>query len=164
MFAGSGRVICCGRRSWYNVCSGPIFGVDTVDSLYHLRCGTRGQGVEFFLKPFRESSIFSMQPQATLIVCLFPPLTPQGPGSLFAPLRASTVGVLQRDAVVGRLTQVGAGAAHQQSTPALWRLGVLAGAGRWPRRLGFRYVCTRGGAVPALASDGAVLFLSCDVE
>ena len=30
MFVGSGRVICWGRRSWSNVCSGPIFGVDTV--------------------------------------------------------------------------------------------------------------------------------------
>ena len=30
MFVGSGRAICWGRRSWSNVCSGPIFGVDTV--------------------------------------------------------------------------------------------------------------------------------------
>ena len=30
MFVGSGRVTIRGRRSWSNVCSGPIFGVDTV--------------------------------------------------------------------------------------------------------------------------------------
>ena len=30
MIVGSGKVICWGRRSRYNVCSGPIFGVDTV--------------------------------------------------------------------------------------------------------------------------------------
>ena len=34
MFVGSGRVICWVRRSWSNVCSGPIFGVIyTVPSL-----------------------------------------------------------------------------------------------------------------------------------
>ena len=30
MFVGSERVICWGRRFWSNVCSGPIFGVNTV--------------------------------------------------------------------------------------------------------------------------------------
>ena len=30
MFVGSGRDICWSRRSWSNVCSGPLFGVDTV--------------------------------------------------------------------------------------------------------------------------------------
>ena len=30
MFVESGRVICRGRRSWSNVCSGPLFGAATV--------------------------------------------------------------------------------------------------------------------------------------
>ena len=36
MFVGSGRVVCWGRRSWSNVCSGPIFGAATVLLLYYL--------------------------------------------------------------------------------------------------------------------------------
>ena len=40
MFGGSGRVTRWGRRSWLNVCSGPIFGVDAV--LMRER-GRRGQ-------------------------------------------------------------------------------------------------------------------------